>query len=77
MLDNYRFILPMRASHFRSVSKTISTPKDLGLRRDWRTCHNRRDILDASRKFIEEFSTAMGFLSGVVAFCGLLFCDSG
>jgi hypothetical protein len=24
MQDNYRFILPMRASHFISVSKTIS-----------------------------------------------------
>jgi hypothetical protein len=28
--DNYRFILPMRASHFRSVSKTISILEDLG-----------------------------------------------
>jgi hypothetical protein len=28
--DNYRFILPARASHFRSVSKTISIPEDLG-----------------------------------------------
>jgi hypothetical protein len=30
MWDNYRFILPGRASHFRYVSKTVSIPKDLG-----------------------------------------------
>jgi hypothetical protein len=30
MRDNYLFILPVRASHFRSVSKTVSAPKDLG-----------------------------------------------
>jgi hypothetical protein len=28
--DNYRFMLPVRVSHFGSVSKTISIPKDLG-----------------------------------------------
>jgi hypothetical protein len=28
--DNYRFIFPVRASHFRSVGKTVSIPKDLG-----------------------------------------------
>jgi hypothetical protein len=27
--DNYRFILLVRESHFRSVSKTISVPEDL------------------------------------------------
>jgi hypothetical protein len=27
--DNYRFILSARASHFRSVSKTVSIPEDL------------------------------------------------
>jgi hypothetical protein len=32
--DNYQFILLVRASHFRSVSKTISIPEDLGHRRD-------------------------------------------
>jgi hypothetical protein len=48
MRDNYRFILPVRASHFRSVSKTISIPKELGCRRDWRTCHREHGILDAS-----------------------------
>jgi hypothetical protein len=37
MGDNYRFILPARASHFRSVSKTVSIPEDLGRRCDWRT----------------------------------------
>jgi hypothetical protein len=30
ILDNYLFILPVRASHFRYVSETISIPKDLG-----------------------------------------------
>jgi hypothetical protein len=33
------------------VSKTISIPKDLGHRHDWRTYRSRRGILDASRKF--------------------------
>jgi hypothetical protein len=28
MRDNYRFILPVRALHFRSVSKTVSIPED-------------------------------------------------
>jgi hypothetical protein len=32
MRDNYRFILPVRASRFRSVSKTVSIPEDLGHR---------------------------------------------
>jgi hypothetical protein len=32
--DNYRFILPTRASHFRSVSKTVSIPEDLGCQCD-------------------------------------------
>jgi hypothetical protein len=44
-LDNYRFILLKRASHFRSI------PKDLGHRCDWRTCRSRYDIVDVSRKF--------------------------
>jgi hypothetical protein len=51
MRDSYRFILLVRASHFRSVSKTVSIPKDLDCRCDWRTCHNRRGILGTSRKF--------------------------
>jgi hypothetical protein len=41
----------MRVSHFRSVSKTISIPEDLGHRCDWRTCRSQRDILDSSTKF--------------------------
>jgi hypothetical protein len=49
--DNYRFILLVRASHFRSLSKTISVPKDLGHRCVWRTCHSRCDILYVLRKF--------------------------
>jgi hypothetical protein len=32
--DNYWFILPVRVSHFRSVSKTISIPEDLGYQCD-------------------------------------------
>jgi hypothetical protein len=36
---------------FRSVSKTVSIPEDLGHQCDWRTYHSRRGILDASRKF--------------------------
>jgi hypothetical protein len=32
---NYQFILPARASYFRSVSKAISIPEDLGHRCDW------------------------------------------
>jgi hypothetical protein len=51
MRDNYQFILPARASHFRSESKTISIPEDLGHRHDWRTCRSRCGILDALRIF--------------------------
>jgi hypothetical protein len=47
MRKNYRFILPVRASHFRHVSKTVSIPKVLGRWCDWRTCHSRQGILDA------------------------------
>jgi hypothetical protein len=32
--DNYQFILQVRASHFRSVSMTVSIPEDLGHRCD-------------------------------------------
>jgi hypothetical protein len=39
-------------SHFRSMSKTISIPKDLSCRRDWITCRSRRGILDASTKIL-------------------------
>jgi hypothetical protein len=38
--DNYRFILPARASHFRSVRNTISIHEDLCGRCDWRTCRS-------------------------------------
>jgi hypothetical protein len=34
MRDSYRFILQARASHFRSMSKTISIPNDLSRRCD-------------------------------------------
>jgi hypothetical protein len=60
--ENYRFILPMRASHFRSVSKTVSILEDLGHRCDWRTCHNRRGILDASGKFHRKILSCAGLL---------------
>jgi hypothetical protein len=64
MRDNYRFILLVRASHFRFVSKTISIPKYLGHRHDWRTCHSRRGILDASRKFRRKILGYAGLLIG-------------
>jgi hypothetical protein len=32
--DNYRFSLPVRALYFRSLSKTVSIPEDLGCRCD-------------------------------------------
>jgi hypothetical protein len=51
MRDNYRFILLARASHFRSMSKIVSIPEDLGHRCDWRTSCSRRGILNTSRKF--------------------------
>jgi hypothetical protein len=51
MRDTYRFILLVRASHFRSMIKTISIAEDLGHRCDWRTCRSRRHILDALTKF--------------------------
>jgi hypothetical protein len=62
MRDNYQFILSVRASHFRYVSKTISIPKDLVHRCDWRTCRSRRGILDASRKFHRKILGCAGLL---------------
>jgi hypothetical protein len=62
MRDNYRFILSARASHFRSVSKTVSIPEDFGHRHDWRSCHSRRGILDASRKFWQKIIGCTGLL---------------
>jgi hypothetical protein len=62
MRDNYRFILSTRASHFISVSKTIFIPKDLGRRCNWRTCHSRRGILDALRKFRRKILGCVGLL---------------
>jgi hypothetical protein len=64
MRDNYRFILPVRASHFRYVSKIVSIPEDLGWRRDWRTCHIRHGILDASRNFCRKILGYAGLLIG-------------
>jgi hypothetical protein len=64
MRDNYQFILPTRASHFRSVSKTVSIPEDLGRRRDWRTYRSRCGILDASGKFWRKILGRVGLLIG-------------
>jgi hypothetical protein len=64
MGDNYRFILLMRASHFRSVSKTVSIPNDLGRQCDWRTCCSKHGILDASRKFRRKILSCDGLLIG-------------
>jgi hypothetical protein len=62
--DNYRFILPSRASYLRSVCKTISIPKDLGCRWNWRTCHNRGGILDTLRKFCRKIRGCARLLIG-------------
>jgi hypothetical protein len=62
MRDNYQFILPARASHFRSVRKTISIPEDLVCRCDWRTCCSRRGILDASKIFLRKNLGCAGLL---------------
>jgi hypothetical protein len=64
MRDNYRFTLPARASHFGSVSKTVSIPEDLGYRCDWRTCRSGHGILDASRKFHRKILDCAGLLIG-------------
>jgi hypothetical protein len=39
---------------------TTSIPKDLGHRRDWRTCCNRHGILDTSRKFCRRILNCPG-----------------
>jgi hypothetical protein len=62
--DNYQFILLARASHFRSVSKTVSIPEDLGHQCDWRTCCSRCGILDASRKFCRKILDCARLLIG-------------
>jgi hypothetical protein len=54
----------VRASYFRSVSKTISVPEDLGHWCDWRTCHSKHGILDASRKFRRKILGCAGLLIG-------------
>jgi hypothetical protein len=62
MCDNYWFILPTRASNFRSVSKTISIPEDLGHWCNWRTCHSGHGILDATRKLRRKILGSTGLL---------------
>jgi hypothetical protein len=44
------------------MGKTVSIPENLGQRCNWRTCHSRRDILDASRKFHRKFLGCAGLL---------------
>jgi hypothetical protein len=61
MRDNYRFILPVRASHFRSVSKTNSIPEDLGCQCDWRTCRSRHGILGYAGQLILTDSSQRSF----------------
>jgi hypothetical protein len=63
ILDNYQFILPVRESHFRSVSKTVFIPEDISCRCDWRTCRSRRAILDALRKFHRKIINYVGLLT--------------
>jgi hypothetical protein len=77
MRDNYQFILLVRASNFRSVSMTVSITEDLGHWCEWRTCHSSVAFLMHRENFIEKFSVALGFLSSVIAFCGLLFHNWG
>jgi hypothetical protein len=63
MRDNYLFILPTRASHFRYVRKTISIPKNLGHQCDWRTCAVDVAFLTRRENFGENLSAALDFLS--------------
>jgi hypothetical protein len=49
--DNYQFILPAGASHFRSMSMTVFIPEDLGHRCDWRTYCSRHGIVDMPSGF--------------------------
>jgi hypothetical protein len=72
MRDNYQFILSMRASHFRSVSKTIPIPEDLGHRATGELVTVDVAILMRRENFSEKFSITLGFLSGVIAFCSSL-----
>jgi hypothetical protein len=46
------------------VSKTISIPKNLGHRCDWRTCRNRHGILDTSRIFHRKILGYVGLRIG-------------
>jgi hypothetical protein len=54
----------MIASHFSSVSMTISIPEDLSHQCDWRTCHSRHDILDVSKKFCRKILGCAELLIG-------------
>jgi hypothetical protein len=62
--DNYRFILPTRASHFRSVSKIVCKLEDLDYWCDWRTCHSWCGILVAPSGFHWEILGCTGLLIG-------------
>jgi hypothetical protein len=54
----------VRASYFKSVSKTVSIPEDLGHRCNWRNCHSRCGILDVLRKFHRKILGCAGLLIG-------------
>jgi hypothetical protein len=77
MWNNYRFIHLTRASCFRSVSKTISIPEDLGHGTTRELVTVDVAFLTDRQNFGEIFSVVLGFLSGVIAFHGLLFRDWG
>jgi hypothetical protein len=64
MQDNYWFILPVRASHFRSLSRNISILEDLGRWCDWRIYRSTRGILGAWRKFHRKILGCAGLLIG-------------
>jgi hypothetical protein len=57
---NYWFILLTRASHFWSVSKTVSIPEDLDRRCNWRTCCSICGILDALKKIWQKILSCAG-----------------
>jgi hypothetical protein len=63
MRDNYQFILPTRASHFRSVSNTVCIPEDLGHGATGELVAAGVAFLTHWENFTEKFSAMLGFLS--------------
>jgi hypothetical protein len=64
---NYRFILPMRVPHFRSISNTVSIPKDLVVSVIGELVAADMAFLMCQVDFTKKFSAALGSLSGVMA----------